>query len=258
MQRLSMVITGLLLAVAAGLAAFAGDTADAPPASAANAPAEAVAPAPDEAAADEAAVEFDGDDRDAAPQALDRAEAVISFTQGVVGGPHDFSERTGDPGSACSACHVPHVQRVRATTQPATEQGVVEPAVELYRIQGQRQVFVPGRYAPGPTSLICLGCHDGTVAKSTIGSAHAMLAGVREGFSVPDGFVWRDHPIGVPYPRGDREYRPVSFATANGVRLPEGRIECVSCHDPHNTSGADHMLVMSNRRSALCLSCHIK
>jgi predicted CXXCH cytochrome family protein len=42
------------------------------------------------------------------------------------------------------------------------------------------------------------------------------------------------------------------------VRLPDGRIECVSCHDPHNTAGIDKLLVMSNRRSALCLTCHIK
>jgi predicted CXXCH cytochrome family protein len=85
-----------------------------------------------------------------------------------------------------------------------------------------------------------------------------MLAGVREGFSVPDGFVWRDHPIGVEYPSNRREYRQESFAVANGIRLPEGRVECVSCHDPHNEAGHGHLLSMSNRRSALCLTCHIK
>ncbi len=86
-----------------------------------------------------------------------------------------------------------------------------------------------------------------------------MLAGVREGFELPDGFVWRDHPIGVSYPAGRRGFRPMAFVQAEGkIRLPQGRIECVSCHDPHNASGAAKMLVMSNRRSALCLSCHIK
>jgi len=172
----------------------------------------------------------------------------------VVGSEHDFSQEMGKWGNACSVCHVPHVQALRPTTQPATQ-----PAFEMYRIGGQRRVFEPDRYMPGPTSLICLGCHDGTVATSTIGSSHALLAGVREGFAVPDSFVWRDHPIGVPYPRNDREYRPLSFVLAKGrVALPEGRIECVSCHDPHGVAGVDNMLVMSNRRSALCLSCHIK
>lgn len=176
------------------------------------------------------------------------------YARGVVGSPHDFTDVVGRFGSACNACHVPHVQAVRvSTSQPASQ-----PAVELYRMGGQRKVFVPGRYTPGPTSLVCLGCHDGTVATSTIGSAHAMLAGVREGFKVPDGFVWRDHPIGVPYPSGRRDYHPEGFVLAKKIRLPQGRIECISCHDPHNGAGQESMLVSSNRRSALCLTCHIK
>ncbi len=169
---------------------------------------------------------------------------------GVVGGPHDFSALGG---SACSACHIPHIQAVVPTTQPTSTQ----PAVEMYRIPGQRRVFVPGRYTPGPTSLICLGCHDGTVAMSTIGSSHALLAGVRQGFAVPEGFVWRDHPIGVLYPAAPHDYRPEAFVVKK-LPLPEGRIECISCHDPHNVAGVKKMLRMSNAKSALCLTCHIK
>ena len=181
------------------------------------------------------------------PQAADRQTAVI-------GGVHDLTDPESDWGDACRACHVPHVQAFRPATQPAATQ----PAFEIYRIKGQRRVFVPDRYTPGPTSLICLGCHDGTVATSTIGSSHAMLAGVREGFSMPEGFVWRDHPIGVLYPNDRNEFRPASLVSKRGIRLPEGRIECISCHDPHDSAGVDNMLVKSNRRSALCLTCHIK
>ncbi|MHC4441716.1 MAG: cytochrome c3 family protein [Planctomycetota bacterium] len=180
--------------------------------------------------------------------------AYSDYGEGLVGGKHDFSDQRADWDNACKACHIPHVQAIRPTTQPSTQ-----PAYEMYRIGGQRRVFEPDRYMPGPTSLICLGCHDGTVATSAIGSSHALLAGIREGFAVPDSFVWRDHPIGVPYPRNDRKYRPLSFVLAKGrISLPEGRIECVSCHDPHNSAGVDNMLVMSNRRSALCLGCHVK
>lgn len=175
--------------------------------------------------------------------------------RGVVGSAHDFSDPAGGPGNACNACHVPHIQAVRTTTQPTA---ATQPAMEMYRVEGQRRVFVPDRYTPGPSSLVCLGCHDGTVATSTIGSSHALLAGVREGFDVPEDFVWRDHPIGIPYPAGRRDYRPEGFALQKGIRLPQGRIECISCHDPHNITGIKGMLVMSNRRSALCLSCHVK
>ncbi len=187
-----------------------------------------------------------------APQTPATESGWPAYHRGVVGSPHDFTDLIGRAGTACNACHIPHVQAVRPTSRPSTQ-----PAVEMFRIGGQRKVFVPGRYTPGPTSLICLGCHDGTVATSAIGSSHAMLAGVREGFTVPDGFVWRDHPIGVPYPGDRREYHPESFV-GRKLRLPEGRIECISCHDPHNLTGLPGMLTVSNRRSALCLTCHIK
>jgi predicted CXXCH cytochrome family protein len=176
---------------------------------------------------------------------------IADHNRGIAGGPHDFSQSGGNP---CSACHIPHVQAMRATTSRPSSQ----PAVEMYRIAGQRKVFVPGRYTPGPASLICLGCHDGTVAMSTIGSSHSMLAGVREGFAMPEGLVWRDHPIGIKFPVDRREFRAQAFVERQGMRLPEGRVECISCHDPHNVAGVKHMLWQSNRRSALCLSCHIK
>lgn len=190
------------------------------------------------------------------------------YRSGVLGGVHDFSTELADVGGACRACHVPHVQAFRPTTQPAertskppTTQptiGMSPPAFEMYRIGGQREVFVPGRYAPGPTSLLCLGCHDGTVATSTLSAAHSMLAGVRQGFQMPDGFVWRDHPIGIAYPSDPHEFHPLSYVQQRGIRLPEGRLECVSCHDPHNEAGRDDLLSITNRQSRLCLTCHQK
>lgn len=184
------------------------------------------------------------------------------FMSGVIGGPHDFSAASGMPDSACNSCHVPHLQAIRPVQGPiasATQPASLQPAIEQYRMPGQRRVFEPNRFTPGPTSLVCLGCHDGTIATSTIGSAHALLAGAREGFEMPDELIWRDHPIGVSYPANPREFRPLSFVLSRGgIRLPEGRVECVSCHDPHNAAGQPHLLVMSNRRSALCLACHVK
>ncbi len=188
------------------------------------------------------------------PQEQPADVRVVTAQRGVVGGKHDFSALTGRFADACSACHVPHLQGVRVQPQQGRDA-----VLELYRIGGQREVFLPDRYMPGPTSLICLSCHNGTVADSTLGTSHALLAGLREGFDVPDGFVFRDHPIGVLYPHDPKNYRPQSFIEREGkIRLPEGRMECVSCHDPHNAAGIDKMLVMSNRGSDLCLACHKK
>jgi predicted CXXCH cytochrome family protein len=206
-------------------------------------PPAAAAPEPDSAAADPEA------GRRSSPE----AERVRSTTRGVLGGKHDFSALTGRVGDACSACHVPHIQ----AAEP--REGDEEPfSLAFYRIAGQREVLEPDRYMPGPTSLICLSCHNGTVASSVVGTAHALLAGEREGFDV-EGFAMRDHPIGIEYPIRKEGYKPRSVVVSlRNIPLPDGRMECTSCHDPHNERGLEKMLVMSNRRSALCLACHEK
>ena len=35
-------------------------------------------------------------------------------------------------------------------------------------------------------------------------------------------------------------------------------VGCKTCHNPHRTPGADHLLAFSNTSSQLCLTCHIK
>jgi predicted CXXCH cytochrome family protein len=63
--------------------------------------------------------------------------------------------------------------------------------------------------------------------------------------------------VGIRYPQGSVEdYHPASAVRADGLPLPEGRIQCVTCHDPHNAGGHAGMLQISNERSRLCLSCH--
>ena len=112
----------------------------------------------------------------------------------------------------------------------------------------------------GRGTQMCIRCHDGTVAASTIANVK------RDRFvnshnpgrfsSAHDG---TDHPVGIAYPQLDKEYRPLASVVAQGaVALPSGRVECVSCHDPHNAAGEASMLVTSNARSALCLTCHDK
>ncbi|MCC7291420.1 MAG: hypothetical protein IT449_05075 [Phycisphaerales bacterium] len=173
----------------------------------------------------------------------------------------DDPARSGQVGPATHEAELqpPRPEDEGGEVHSAPESAGAGASLQMYRIEGQRSALSPGRFAPGPTSLVCLSCHDGTVASSAIGGAHALLSGVRDGFDVPDGFVWRDHPIGVEYPAQKKGYVPLSKLEAQGhIRLPGQRVECVSCHDPHNAAGEPYLLSVSNRRSALCLSCHVK
>lgn len=105
-------------------------------------------------------------------------------------------------------------------------------------------------------SLVCLGCHDGVIATDVFTTAHAAsLARFEPGEALSAALA--GHPIGGRYPSDHPRYRAANVVTRDGrIRLPEGRVQCVSCHDPHHAGGHPAMLVKSNERSALCLSCH--
>lgn len=99
---------------------------------------------------------------------------------------------------------------------------------------------------PLASSAMCLACHDG---------ARATAAGHRA-----------DHPVQVDYERARGERR--AFLRSSGAPsglggsiaddlLVAGRLECVSCHDPHGGHGSGKpALRVEDRRSALCFTCH--
>lgn len=95
----------------------------------------------------------------------------------------------------------------------------------------------------------CTGCHDGTSGMDA-GSHGGRMAGL-EGTG--------DHPMGIPL-RATARTRDGDFHIARTVdkkiRLFDGKIGCGSCHSPYSKEPAQ--LVMSNRGSKLCLSCHVQ
>ncbi|MHC4235770.1 MAG: cytochrome c3 family protein, partial [Planctomycetota bacterium] len=72
-----------------------------------------------------------------------------------------------------------------------------------------------------------------------------------------DGDLRNDHPVGARYPTGDRKFQPLSRVEQfDRIRLFDGKVECSSCHDPHDSYDQPYLLVMPNDESQLCMSCH--
>ncbi|MCA9285954.1 MAG: hypothetical protein KDA22_12095, partial [Phycisphaerales bacterium] len=102
-------------------------------------------------------------------------------------------------------------------------------------------------------SVSCVGCHDGSVAfDATFGlptGQHARVAAQSMGNS---------HPIGVPYRTPDDWPSGAGlrsrFELDRRLRLFDDRLGCGTCHSVY--SSRERLLVMSNDRSAMCLSCH--
>ncbi len=113
--------------------------------------------------------------------------------------------------------------------------------------------------SPGSTSLLCLGCHDGSVAINLYGNT---IGG--------DSFLGNHHPIGFDYEAVravDKEIRLADAApmgTAGVVRdhlygAGQARMECGTCHSVHNLGNTgESLLWRSDMKSRLCLTCHDK
>ena len=102
-------------------------------------------------------------------------------------------------------------------------------------------------------SINCLSCHDGIAA----GAVQADLRDRPFDRSSHVKSFTDEHPVGMYYEgyvAADRGYKPAP----NGTRMifVNGRVGCLTCHDPLNNDKGH--LVMSDNRSALCMTCHDK
>ncbi|HUW84540.1 MAG TPA: cytochrome c3 family protein [Phycisphaerae bacterium] len=179
------------------------------------------------------------------------AIAVAALSSGgIVGSKHDFSDQTWSHGQICQPCHHPHTPSGDVPLWAPSDE--LSQALPLYESPDRRL---------SSGDVMCLSCHDGAVAGDIYGGANDVIVsqiGVSRATYTPGlGPASGNHPIGVRYPIHDPRYHPRAAVTADQrIKLPEGRVSCLSCHDPHGTAGHDAMLVCSNARSSLCLSCH--
>lgn len=176
---------------------------------------------------------------------------VATATPGIEGSKHDFSSKEWSGGDACTACHT------QEKNEPPSAAPLWDAKADLNRRFGTS--LAQSNAAGGGTTL-CLRCHDGTIAMDAIAPVKTIRRPVSHlnPSSFSTGHGKGNHPVGVEYPAFDRGYEPSNLVIANRVVLPDGRVECISCHDPHNMMGERAMLVRSNARSALCLTCHRK
>ena len=97
----------------------------------------------------------------------------------------------------------------------------------------------------------CLGCHDGINAIEKAG-----------GSGVPSFGQFRasgsEHPIGVVYSSSKSGHRSSRLRPSgllpDTIRLPGGRVSCVSCHNLYARN--EHLLSTPMEQSRLCFTCH--
>jgi predicted CXXCH cytochrome family protein len=166
---------------------------------------------------------------------------------------HDFSN--GGTSNPCITCHTPSsAGNLEVTPLWNTNRKDLNRYVRYARTFEKTALSL----RPRDGSLICLGCHNG--------SSHALAVDPSSGhqemgknYKIKSAMT-NDHPIATYYPvRNRRNYNtpPDALNGWTDVKLYDGKVECTSCHDPHDTS-KKHFLRIDNHRSALCLRCHRK
>jgi predicted CXXCH cytochrome family protein len=184
------------------------------------------------------------------------AQSIVNTRHNLsVKGPGDL--KAVSETEICLFCHTPHSSRPESPLWNKKDPGVIYTLYNSSTMQA-----MPGQ--PDGTSILCLSCHDGTIALGSVISRSAdrsFQAGIT---TMPSGrsnlttSLKNDHPVSFLY--------TASLAMSDGqlkspsnilppVFLEKGKVQCTSCHDPHKNINSD-FLVASTLNSDLCNRCH--
>lgn len=181
----------------------------------------------------------------------------------IIGTPHDLSNRGWGTTETCKFCHTPHASK-NIENAPLWNRNLSVATYTLYTSPSFKGVSTQTQ--PNTPSKLCLSCHDGTVALDSYSgnegnhymtTSTALIGG--------NGKLNRDHPISFDYnaalvAENRTLVTPTSTKFVDGVKiipLYDGKMECASCHEPHDNEHTKFLRV-NNNNSALCFKCHIK
>ncbi|MFC2114345.1 cytochrome c3 family protein, partial [Bacteroidota bacterium] len=186
----------------------------------------------------------------------------VIFSQSITTTPHNlsagsgFSIKASSESEICIFCHAPHNSRPVSPLWNRNDPGVTYTVYKSSTLQS-----LPGQ--PDGASILCLSCHDGTIA---LGNIYSRASDINFGSitTLPIGKnnlstdLSDDHPISFIYNSAlaatDIELRSPSDLSWP-ITLENEKVQCTSCHDPHQNTYQNFLLV-TTQHSVLCLSCH--
>jgi predicted CXXCH cytochrome family protein len=159
----------------------------------------------------------------------------------------------------CVFCHTPHNSSPKAPLWNRTDPGLNYTLYNSSTLNAN-----PGQ--PDGSSILCLSCHDGTIALGNVLSRSSAITFGGGETTLPSGSsnlsrdISDDHPISFTYnstlASSDGELTDPNTLTGS-VHLENGKLQCISCHDPHLNIYGD-FLVANRQNSTLCIYCHDK
>lgn len=209
------------------------------------------------------------------------ADAWGLMKEGAV---HNFNDGLGNDGwysrdNSCAACHIP-LEKPEEEAKPRWDPEYAYQVFPLYSSGDLKK-----RHADmSSTTLMCMGCHDGSIApeyvmenamspswfkrnhpvgikydRNLLASKYDQLLHLKKkeemepsGDPVKDFLIWAaDLPDTYPRDVAFSRLKPPGEVT---LPLYKGRIECTTCHDPHQSN---HNLLRGDTLNWPCGECHI-
>jgi len=199
------------------------------------------------------------------------AFSSVALAGTIAGSRHDFRGYLWNAsGEICKPCHAPH--HTKPLPAPLWNHKLSTSTYVMYDATKSPTMDAEVSPQPNGSSKICLSCHDGTVALENYGDIRDgtiyLYGNALIGTDLSD-----DHPISFLYDTSlatkdgelfDPSTRLSGILGSTGTirddMLIQGKMECSSCHDVHNTRAVagTKLLLKDNAGSALCLTCHDK
>jgi len=192
---------------------------------------------------------------------------LLMMTSGAIAGiknsKHDLSAsstaniKANTEQEICVFCHTPHNSSPQAPLWNRASSG------QNYQPYNSTSALASVGQPTG-ASMLCLSCHDGTIALGDVLSKAGRIqvnqtfiqGNTRIGTDLTD-----DHPISFNFTSTLAQQRGelINPSSLTGVvKLDSnGQMQCTSCHDPHKNDNGK-FLVMQNVESSLCKTCHQK
>lgn len=188
---------------------------------------------------------------------------LVSNSQSIINTVHNLSVsgpgqiKASSESEICIFCHTPHNSVPLKPLWNRTDPG-------LNYILYSSSTIQASIGQPDGASILCLSCHDGTIALGNVISREIDIDFTSGITTLPPGNtnlttdLANDHPVSFIYNS--------SLAIADGelidpinliwpVKLENGKMQCTSCHDPHKNIYTD-FLVATTQNSDLCIQCH--
>jgi len=183
----------------------------------------------------------------------------------------DMVGQIADYNEVCVYCHSPH-----GGFGPAPLWNRATPGGPYDMPQDVSTMIQDGQ--PTGNSVKCLSCHDGTMGLDEVVDVPLGFSGPTWGVAIEDcedchkggnppaGLDWegvfldtdlrKQHPFSLLYdPAGNPSFNPIAMVEAAGLVFFEGKIQCMTCHEPHTQMFRPFLRVTASG-GTICLVCH--